>query len=68
MTGRASSLHPGPLTARGHVAKLCLMEVKGLISLCANTADMCYPFQSLVMVMPRYLIFSTLSKTVPSKV
>ena len=43
-------------------------EAKGPISFSANIADMCIPSQIICDSIPRYLIFSTFSRTIPSKV
>ena len=43
-------------------------ETKCSIGFSANIADMRIPFQSFVIVTPRYLILSTFSRTAPSKV
>ena len=45
--------------------KISSQEAKGPISLGANVTDVCIPSQSFVIVVPRYLIRSTFSRTVP---
>ena len=48
--------------------KISSQEAKSPISLSANIADTLFHGKSFVIVTPRYLMFSTFSKTVPSRV
>ena len=48
--------------------KILSQEANGPISLSANIADMSIPSQIIVIVTPRYLMLSTFSRIVPSRV
>ena len=48
--------------------KILSQEAKGPISFSANIADMCIPSQIICDSDPRYLMLSTFSRTVPSRV
>ena len=67
-TGRTSPLYADSLTSFGHAAKLFLRKPWVLLAFMQMLLTCVFHFKSLEMVMPRYGIFSTLSRTVPSKV
>ena len=66
-TERTSPLCAGSLTSRGHAARARLRKQRILLAFVQIPLTCVFHFRSLVMVMPRYLIFSTFSRTVPSK-
>ena len=66
-TGRTSPLYASSLTSCGHADKLRLRKPRVLFSFVQILLTFLFHFKSLVIVTPRYLIFSTLSRTVPSK-
>ena len=66
-SGLGAPLYADSLTSCGHADKLRLRKPRVLLAFLQILLTCVFPFKSLVIVTPRYLTFSKLSRTVSSK-